>query len=60
MVDTLPIISKSGAKSSKRRQHGCTIFVLCNIRMMITGTKIPSPIENVFSSTLMTLIKTKY
>ena len=60
MVDTLPIIRNSCAGSSKWRQHGCNIFVLWNTRMMRTGTSIPIPEENVFSSMLMTLIKTKY
>ena len=45
MVYTLHTIIKAGAESTKYRQHGCAIFVICKTWMMNNGTAIPSPAE---------------
>ena len=60
MVYALPIISKVGAEYSKQRQRGCDLFVIWNIQIIITITKMPIQAENFFGSMLMTPIRTIY
>ena len=48
MSDVLPTISKAGAESSKRRQHGCAFFAIWKTQKISTGNAIPSLAENVF------------
>ena len=53
MLDSKPSIIKAGTDSYKWMKHGCDIFFMCKTQMMITGTEIPSPADNIFGSILM-------
>ena len=48
MSDVLPTISKAGAESSKRRQHGCAFFAIWKTQKISTGNEIPSLAENFY------------
>ena len=59
MVDAQPYMSNADAESSKLINHGCGIFFMSRNQMMSTVTAMPIPAENIFSSILMTPIRTK-
>ena len=59
MVYAQPTISNSGEEYATLRQHGFDIFVMCKTRTMVTGTAMPIPAEDIFSSILMAPTRTK-
>ena len=50
MVYALPTISKAGAESANEDIYENALFVIRKTQKMSTGTAMPSPAENVFSS----------
>ena len=60
IVDSLHNIRKEDAEFSKWIQHGCDLILIWNTWNITTRTAIPSPEDNVLSSTLMKPIITKY
>ena len=47
MVDEIPVIIKSGSESYKQTQHIRALFVIWSPWIMITGSTIPSRVDNV-------------